>query len=208
MHGFLSDDTSEADLLFPAASTSGGDASTRRVLAVARYQTKHFASARYDTGALTNATAVSYKSTALFSSSDGGKTFGRPGLLTGQGQQSGCLVELPDKSILMVHGHKDAGEGQKFMISYDQGRTFSNTVYDLHRGGLYASSVAIGGKEIITAFSCTADSQSLCPQRANKLSTLRWQPPAEDEVARGGFFVPVEPSGAREHSSSHWAAGQ
>ena len=205
-----------------------------------------------------------------------GKFKNRPVLR--QGQQSGCFVELVDGSLVLPFGHKDAGEGQKFILSYDGGRSFSNSVYDLHRGGLYASSVAVplaaapttavpapanisvktaetsairvswkiaktfwlknvlaqiqtffipqrretgrpipiqilrlihscspeqvaaaaSTQEIATVYSCTGDSQSICPERAGLLTTLLWSPPSETEVARGGFFVPVQPDGARD----------
>eukprot|EP01052_Picozoa_sp_SAG31_P047796 SAG31_NODE_9723_length_1237_cov_1.077329_2_plen_292_part_00 len=198
IHGHLSDATSEVDLIFPSTRADVGNASASLVLAVARYQTHHFASARYDTGIITNATAVSYKSTAVFRSTTGGKDWSAPGLVTGQGQQSGSFTETRDGSLLLVFGHKDAGEGQKFIVSYDNGLSWSNYVYDLHRGGLYASSVAtLDGDAIITAYSCTGDSQSLCPERAGKLTTLRWAPPAFSDVSRGGFFFPVEPDGVR-----------
>ena len=109
-------------------------------------------------------------------------------------------MQLAGGTIVLPFGHKDAGEGQKFILSYDGGLSFSNSVYDLHLGGLYASSVALGhgraaNATIVTAFSCTGDRQSLCPERANKLTTLRWTPPPEAEVARGGFFYPVVPDG-------------
>ena len=71
--------------------------------------------------------------------------------------------------------------------------------------GLYASSVRVGEDEIVTAYSCATDSQSSCPERGGKLSTLRWKPPAYEEVARGGFFYPVPPDGAREPSAL-WSA--
>jgi hypothetical protein len=64
-HGSLSDWTSEADLIFPNSSTPDV------VLAAARYQgPTHFANVRSDLGVLTNATAVSYKSTAVFRSTE------------------------------------------------------------------------------------------------------------------------------------------
>ena len=65
-HGSLSDWTSEADLIFPNSSTPDV------VLAGSRYQgPTHFANVRNDLGVLTNATAVSYKSTAVFRSTEG-----------------------------------------------------------------------------------------------------------------------------------------
>ena len=63
-HGSLSDWTSETDLIFPNSSAGV-------VLAAARYQgPTHFANVRNDLGVLTNATAVSYKSTAVFRSTE------------------------------------------------------------------------------------------------------------------------------------------
>ena len=121
-HGSLSDWTSEADLIFPNSTASGRGNALPVVLAAARYQgPTHFASVRYDTGVLTNATAVSYKSTAVFKSTDGGATFGPPGLVTGEGQQSASFVQLSDGALVLAFGHKDAGEGQKFIVSYDGG---------------------------------------------------------------------------------------
>lgn len=109
-------------------------------------------------------------------------------------------MRLADGTIVLAFGHKDAGEGQKFTLSYDFGVSFSNTVYDLHRGGLYASSVALShdhaaNATIVTAFACTGDAQSLCSERTGLLTTLHWTPPPKAEVARGGFFYPVPPDG-------------
>ena len=50
------------------------------------------------------------------------------------------------------------------------GISWSNGVWDLHRGGLYASSVPVGDDEVVTAYSCATDSQSMCPERGGKLS--------------------------------------
>ena len=93
-HGQLGEDTSETDLLFlqgkgattahsrngnhaESAATSNATQQAREaraqtgvLLAVARYQTKHWVSEGRDTGALTNTTSVSYKGTALYVSFD------------------------------------------------------------------------------------------------------------------------------------------
>ena len=113
--------------------------------------------------------------------------------MTGNGQQSASFVQLSDGSLVLAFGHKDAGEGQKFILSYDGkmalslfspctrvanlksilnagGISWSNGVWDLHRGGLYASSVPVGDDEVVTAYSCATDSQSMCPERGGKLS--------------------------------------
>ena len=39
--------------------------------------------------------------------------------MTGNGQQSASFVQLSDGSLVLAFGHKDAGEGQKFILSYD-----------------------------------------------------------------------------------------
>jgi hypothetical protein len=49
----------------------------------------------------------------------------------------------------------------------------------------------------VTAYSCSADAQSICPERANTLTTLRWKAPPAKEVGEGGFFIPVEPDNPR-----------
>ena len=90
-------------LKLPAGNEGAGT-----VVATSRYQTRHFASARYDTGVLRNDTTVSYKATAVFRSTNGGRSWSPPGLVTGQGQQSGCWVRLSDGTILLPFGHKDA----------------------------------------------------------------------------------------------------
>lgn len=109
VHGRLSNNTAEADLLVLPRAAPGANAQLAgTVVATSRYQTRHFASARYDTGVLRNDTTVSYKATAVFRSTNGGRSWSPPGLVTGRGQQSGCLVRLDDGTIILPFGHKDA----------------------------------------------------------------------------------------------------
>ena len=98
---------------------------------------------------------------------------------------------------MLPFSHKDAGEGQRFIVSYDQGRSWSNRVFQLNTGGLYASSVVLQNDTIVTAFSCAADSQSACVERAGMLTILQWQLPAKATVSAGGFFRPLVPYPAR-----------
>lgn len=95
--------------------------------------------------------------------------------------------------LLLAFGHKDGGEGQRYILSYDEGASWSNTVFDLHVGGLYASSVALADGTVVTAFACPADSQSACKERAGRLSVLRWRLPPRGLVEAGGFFAPTAP---------------
>ena len=62
------------------------------LLATARFQTDHFVNEKQDTGAVSNATAVGYKNTVITRSTDGGRTYSEPVLVTGLGQQTGALV--------------------------------------------------------------------------------------------------------------------
>ena len=122
-----------------------------------------------------------YKQTALLDSNDGGRTWSHPRLLTGWLQQTACLVRLADGTILMPFSHKDKGQGQRFMISYDEGKTWSRTVYELHVGGMYASSVVLDDGTIVTAYA----------ERNGPFTVLRWRVPSRKAVEKGGFFEPL-----------------
>ncbi len=128
-----------------------------------------------------------FKQTALVASDDGGRTWSRPRLLTGWLQQTGCLVRLSDGTIVLPFGHKTTAGGkrfgQRFLVSYDEGRSWSRTVYELHHGGLYANSVALDDDTIVTVH----DNRDAGERGLN---VLRWKPPPRAEVSRGGFFKP------------------
>ena len=137
-------------------------------------------------------------------------------------QQTACLVVLPPPSaaehddlhnddssgsgatVLLPFGHKDAGEGQRFLISYDGAASFSNTIFELHVGSSYASSIhgnfgsggaggGSGGGNVLTAFSCQVeDTQSACNTSASsELQFAVWSPPEQSDPAHTGFFVPA-----------------
>jgi len=97
-----------------------------------------------------------------------------------------------DGTLVMPFGYKGVYEGrkfgQRFMLSYDQGRTWSRTVYQLHTGGLYASSVVLDDGTILTVHDDRADTQ--------RLTALRWRVPPRAEVEKAGFFEPGQASGA------------
>ena len=78
-----------------------------------------------------------YKQTAVALSTDQGMSFDAPHIVTGYLQQSACLVGLRDRTIVMPFSHKDAGFGQRTLLSYDgHGAWWSNSIYELHTGGL------------------------------------------------------------------------
>jgi hypothetical protein len=130
-----------------------------------------------------------FRGTAILWSDDSGATWTEPRLLTALDEQTGCLVELADGTVLMVFGHKN-DYGQRFMVSYDEGETWSKTIYDLHTGGMYASSAVLADGTVVT----TIDNR---PDGGLILTSLRWTPPSFEEVAAGGFWTPnvVEPLG-------------
>ena len=126
--------------------------------------------------------------TAVMYSDDNGRTWSTPRLVTGFDEQTGCLVRLSDGTVILVFGHKTDGYGQRFMLSYDRGETWSRNVYNLAKGGLYASSVVLKDDTIVTVY-----------HNLKKLTfhCLRWRAPSRKEVAKGGFWRPrpVEPLG-------------
>ena len=126
--------------------------------------------------------------TAVLHSDDGGKTWTEPRIVTGFDEQTGCLVQLSDGTVILVFGHKTDGLGQRFMLSYDDGITWSRKVFQLHRTGQYASSVVLDDDTIVTV---------IHKGKARELHALSWQAPTRNEVAKGGFWRPrpAEPLG-------------
>jgi len=143
----------------------------------------------------TDVGATVIRGTAILWSDDSGNTWIDPRLLTALDEQTGCLVELADGTVLMVFGHKN-DYGQRFMVSYDEGETWSKTIYDLHTGGMYASSAVLADGTVVT----TIDNR---PTGGLIVTSLRWTPPTFSEVAAGGFWTPnvVEPLGLLNLSS-------
>ena len=80
-----------------------------------------------------------YQHTALATSGDGGLTWSTPRIVTGLLQQSASLLQLSDRALVLTFGRP----GQRFMLSYDEGETWSRAVYQLHHTGEYARSAAL-----------------------------------------------------------------
>ena len=160
---------------------------TGRILAAVRYQRKKLPrdpaelASPYDMSKNIGARSV-YKQTALVHSDDGGRTWSKPRLTTGWLQQTACLARLSDGTVVLPFGHKDEGFGQRFLMSFDEGRTWSRTVYQLRKGGLYANSVVLNDDTIITVH----DNR----KAGGGLSVLRWRTPSRETVSKGGFFKP------------------
>ena len=130
------------------------------------------------------------KQSAFARSDDGGHTWGPPRLVTGWLQQTACLVALADGTLVMPFSYKTEYDGrrfgQRFMLSYDEGATWSRSVYQLHCGGHYASSVVLDDDTIVTVHDDRSASRTL--------TALRWRVPPRDEVEKGGFFEPLDAS--------------
>lgn len=128
-----------------------------------------------------------FQNTALTSSDDGGMTWATPRLITGTSQQSGSLVRLSDGTLVLTFGRW----GQRFMLSYDDGKTWSKAVYQLNLTGEYARSVVLEDNTIVTVHDGihSVDGKGVRPQL---LTVLRWKVPAREEVEQHGFFTPRE----------------
>ena len=115
-------------------------------------------------------------------------------MLTGYLQQSPSLVmHQPSGLLLCVFGHKDGWPinntqvkdgwqvvgGQRFIASLDGGEMWSRTVFELHRGGLYGSSVVLSNGTIVTAFAwnATAAAHGHGGGDSPSLGLLHWEPP-------------------------------
>ena len=154
-------------------------------------------------GAPTDLGQTVFQHSAFSASTDGGKTWSTPRLVTASAQQSGSLVRLSDGTLVMTFGRY----GQRFMLSYDDGQTWSRGVYQLNRCGQYARSVVLDDDTVVTVHdnretwsfqgrvlrcwdnSIVADGQVEIPGR---LGVLRWRVPSRERVEREGFFEPRE----------------
>jgi hypothetical protein len=138
-----------------------------------------------------------YKQSAVQVSSDYGFSFSAARVVTGYLQQSACLVQTAgadgtDRALVLVFGYKPAANmprddyGQRFIVSYDNGTSWSNRIFRLHRGGMYASSAVAVDDTIVTVLA-----------NGSALEMLRWRLPARSRVAANGFFRPsaVETAG-------------
>ena len=123
-----------------------------------------------------------FQTTALTSSEDGGRTWSTPKIIAGTQQQSGSVLRLSDATLIVTFGRW----GQRFVLSYDEGRTWSRTIYELNRTGEYARSVVLADDTIVTVHDGIGDGER------GRLCVLRWRAPMRAEVEKNGFFTPRE----------------
>jgi hypothetical protein len=181
--GFLGDHCDESDLL---QLPSG------RVLASIRYQRK-----KLDTdpdnmvdplgGSAQRGGHSVYKNTAFAFSDDDGRSWSPPRIVSGFVQQTGCLVRLSDGTIVLPYSRKDGTHGQRFVVSYDEGRTWSNAIYELNDFGMFASTVALDDDTLVTVHETP---RKVAPHNRVMLHALRWKAPLRGEVEKHGFFEP------------------
>ena len=128
-----------------------------------------------------------FQNTAVTISEDGGRTWATPRLVTGSIQQSGSAVKLSDGTLVLTFGRW----GQRFMLSYDDGKTWGKVVYQLNSTGEYARSVVLEDDTIITVHDSvhSVDGKGVQPQR---LTVLRWKAPTQKEIQKHAFFTARE----------------
>ena len=121
-----------------------------------------------------------FQNTAFTSSEDGGKTWATPRLITGLSQQTGSIVTLSDGTLVLTFGRA----GQKFMLSYDQGKTWSKRAYSLNPTGEYARSVVLEDDTMVSVHDGVGEGER------GRLCILRWKVPSREEVKKHGLFTP------------------
>ena len=130
--------TSESDVL-ERQSQPG------HLVGVTRLQTKNSSDSPANNSPMGQAIGPRYQATALVTSRDAGRTWSAMSLLTAEAQQTAAIVELGDGTLICVFSHKDyalnpktatmESYGQRFIVSYDGGSTWSNRIFDLNHGG-------------------------------------------------------------------------
>ena len=181
--GYIGDNSHESDLL---QLPSG------RILASVRYQRRKMPEdapqlvSPYDDSADLAGHSV-YKNTAFAFSDDGGVSWSPPRIVTGFTQQTACLVQLSDGTVLMPYSRKDGTNGQRFVVSYDEGRTWSNAIFELNDFGLFASTVALDDDTLVTVHETH---RNVAPNNWVMLHALRWRAPKRSDVEKHGFFEP------------------
>ena len=181
--GFIGDHCDESDLL---------QLSSGRILASIRYQRKKLLTdppqlAAPEDGSTEPGGHSVYKNTAFSCSDDGGATWMPPRIVTGFVQQTGCLARLSDGTLLMPFSRKDGTHGQRFVVSYDEGMTWSNAIFELNDFGFFASTVALDDDTLVTVHETPRKG---APHNWVMLHVLRWNAPSRREVEKHGFFEP------------------
>ena len=139
---------------------------------------------KFDNPAVVGGPSV-YRNSAVSYSDDGGRNWSDPRIVTGWEQQTGCIVSLSDGTTVLPFSRKNGTHGQRFIVSYDRGETWSKAIWELNDCGLYASSVVMPDDTIVTIHDGLRDKAS-----GRRLSALRWQAPPKAEVEKYGFFRP------------------
>ena len=99
-----------------------------------------------------------YKQSAIQFSSDGGFTWGAPRVVTGYLQQTACIVKLSDGTLVLPFAHKptvkqpqgNEGYGQRFIVSYDNGTSWSNRIFSLHTGESHSQRLGLRDARLTT----------------------------------------------------------
>ena len=181
--GIIGDHCLESDLL---QLPSG------RILASVRYQRRKYPAdpaqlvSPYDDHPDPGGHSV-YKNTAFAFSDDDGVSWSPPRIVTGFVQQTACLVRLSDGTLLMPYSRKDGTKGQRFVVSYDEGRTWSNAIFQLNDFGTFASTVALDDDTLVTVHETP---RNVAPNNWVMLHALRWKAPNRSDVETHGFFEP------------------
>ena len=157
-------------------------------------------------GAPTDLGCQLFQNTAFSSSKDEGKTWATPRIATASAQQSGSILRLSDGTLILTFGRY----GQRFMLSYDNGATWSRAIYQLYRCGQYARSIVLDDDTVVTVHdsretwsfhgrtlrcddnSVVPKSENVTPWGSGCLGVLRWKVPSRSRVEREGFFTPRE----------------
>ncbi len=92
---------------------------------------------------------------------------------------------LSDGTVVLPFSRKDGTHGQRFIVSYDRGESWSKAIWELNDCGMYASSVVMPDDTIVTVHDGLRGKAS-----GRRLSALRWQVPPPAVVEQHGFFTP------------------
>ena len=111
------------------------DASTGSLIAASHYQTSGVGGSR---------TIPLYKQSAVQFSSDFGFTWEAPRLVTGYLQTTPSILKLSDGTLVLTFSHQPpvtqqraggiVGYAQRFIVSFDNGTSWSNRIFSLCRG--------------------------------------------------------------------------